>query len=136
MASFKRYYNAATVIKKSWDGRYRKENMTTKKWIIVAITSNHAEDLTRAIAVASIQRYYDAATVINAGEQTTGVGEIERRSSDNIRVCPARKLHNRENYQELWKNKPSQVITMNHPPVVLLLEAPAAPAAVPRVPVG
>jgi hypothetical protein len=64
-----------------------------------------------------IQRYYDAATVINAVEQTTGVQE--RRSSNNRLVCPARKLNNRENYQEFGKSKASQEITMDLHPVGL-----------------
>jgi hypothetical protein len=36
-----------------WGGRDIDEDITTKKWIILAATSNHAEDLNRAIGVAS-----------------------------------------------------------------------------------
>ena len=46
--------------KKSWCGRDRNEKITTKKWIILAITSNHTEDLTGVIAVAFIQMYPSA----------------------------------------------------------------------------
>ena len=62
-------------------GRDKKKHISTKKWIILAATSNQAEDLTGAIAVASIQRYYNTGNVIKAVEETMGVGEIERRSS-------------------------------------------------------
>jgi hypothetical protein len=55
-----------------WGGRDIDRNITTKKWIILAATSNHAEDLTWAIAVTSIQRYYDAVTVIKAAERRLG----------------------------------------------------------------
>ena len=85
--------------------------------------------------MASTQRYYDAATVINAIEQTTGLGEIERRSSDNRVVCPARKLNNRKitgtssekesttenpfretDNPEVYKSIPSQEVTMDAGP--------------------
>ena len=62
-------------------GRDKKKHISTKKWIILAATSNQAEDLTGAIAVASIQRYCEAVTVIKTVEKTTGVGDIERRIS-------------------------------------------------------
>ena len=52
--------------------RDRQENITAKKWIILAATSNHAEDLTEAIGVTSIQRYYDAVTVIKAAKRRLG----------------------------------------------------------------
>jgi hypothetical protein len=55
-----------------WGGRDRTEDITTKKWIILATTSNHAEDLTGVIAVASIQRYYNAVTIIKAAARRLG----------------------------------------------------------------
>ena len=55
--------------------------ITTKKWIILTAASNQAKDLTGPIAMASIRRYYVDVTVIKAVEQTTGVGEIEKRKS-------------------------------------------------------
>jgi hypothetical protein len=47
-------------------GRYIDKYITTKSWIILASVSNHAEDLTGMIGVASTQRYYNTVTVINA----------------------------------------------------------------------
>ena len=54
-----RYYDA---VKKSWGGRDRKEDITTKKWIILAITTKKWLILTTTSnhVVASNLRYYEA----------------------------------------------------------------------------
>jgi hypothetical protein len=54
-----------------WGGRDIDKDITTKNWIILA-ASNHAEDLTGTITVASTQRYYDSVTVINAAARQLG----------------------------------------------------------------
>ena len=46
-------------------------------WIILAATSNHAEDLTGVVGVASIQRHYNVNTVI---EVTVGMLRWERQN--------------------------------------------------------
>ena len=62
--------------KKNCGGRDRREYITTKKRIVLAITSNHAKNLTGPIAVAAIQRYYNTVTVVKTAARRAGVGEI------------------------------------------------------------
>ena len=52
------------------------KRITTKKWIILATTSNRVKEQTGTIAVASIQRYDDAVTAAKAVGRTTRVGKL------------------------------------------------------------
>ena len=64
-------------------------------WIILATTSNPAEDLTGVIAVTSIQRHYNAVTVIVVTVGMLGVGETEQKTlpTSSGRDTPLHRIH-------------------------------------------